>query len=177
MRFTKLATESSRERQDSLSRRLEWMNYRRGGFQQPPRFFVRLKWTRSVQLLPSRTQILIEVSLKSSSSFIRQTHVPATLKEHPKTSVTYHEESQPRGRSRVRGKCSWLERYISEMYSISRMQEPRLRIVASNLWEQISYGLIENILGSCVGRPEPQLQFGPGLLDWVQVGQIRQQVT
>ena len=36
--FTKLATESSRGRQDSPSRGLLWLNYRRGGLQKPPCF-------------------------------------------------------------------------------------------------------------------------------------------
>jgi hypothetical protein len=62
------------------------------------------------------------------------------------------------------------------MYTVSRVVEPCFRVVVSNQWEQIGDGLIENILGSCFGRAEQQLQLGPGLFDWVQMGRVGWQV-
>jgi len=56
------------------------------------------------------------------------------------------------------------------------MAKPSLRIFASDLWEQIGDGLIENILCSCFGGAEQQFQFGPSLFDGVQVWRIGRQV-
>src|ERR1035441_192395 len=62
------------------------------------------------------------------------------------------------------------------LYPIATVAEPSCCVGCSNGFEGIGDGLIECFFGSCLGVAQELLEFGPGLLDGVQVRRVGRQI-
>src|ERR1017187_7798625 len=62
------------------------------------------------------------------------------------------------------------------LYPIATVAEPSCCVGCSNGFEGIGDGLIECFFGSCLGVAQELLEFGPGLLDGVQVWRVGRQI-
>src|ERR1017187_6719867 len=110
--------------------------------------------TRASARLPAAAQAVRNAS-NSHTAVERQA---CLIRRFPKCSVSV-----------VRAKLELL-------YPIATVAEPSCCVGCSNGFEGIGDGLIECFFGSCLGVAQELLEFGPGLLDGVQVWRVGRQI-